>query len=332
MENKEKTILITGGAGFIGSNFIAYTLQKYPDYKVVCVDKLTYAGNKETLRMNHSLGNKNFVFYKADICDNFAIRGIFDTEKPDIVINFAAESHVDRSIENPMQFIQTNVVGTQVLLNACLKNGVRRFHQISTDEVYGGTPLKSDVKFTEESPLCPSTPYSASKASADLLVMAYINTFGLDATISRCSNNYGPYQHWEKLIPLTIQKLLRGEKLTIHGQGDHVRDWIHVYDHCDAIDRILQNGESGRIYNIAGNNPRSVLEVMERICDAFGMILADIAEHTTDRAGNDMRYAMNACTMKNHFGWEPKMDFVNELNNTVDWYLNNQNWIKSFEN
>ena len=319
------TVIVTGGAGFIGSNFVYYMLDKYSDYKIVCVDSLTYAGNLSTLEK--ALENSNFKFYKADVCDREAIYNIFDAEKPNIVINFAAESHVDRSIESPEVFLRTNVLGTEILMDACLKYGAKRFHQVSTDEVYGDLPLdRPDLLFTEESPIRTSSPYSASKASADLLVQAYHRTYGLPATISRCSNNYGPYQFPEKLIPLMILAILSKKSLPVYGNGENVRDWLHVYDHCEAIDLIVHKGREGEVYNVGGNNEISNLDLIKMICQRLGYG-EDKIVHVADRKGHDLRYAIDSNKIQSELGWSPKIDFKNGINSTIDWYIQNKEWL-----
>ncbi|WNX84100.1 dTDP-glucose 4,6-dehydratase [Agathobaculum sp. NTUH-O15-33] len=315
-------ILVTGGAGFIGGNFVHYMLNKYPDYQIICLDKLTYAGNMETLAP--VMDKLNFTFVKADIADRDAVYGIFEKEKPDIVVNFAAESHVDRSIENPSIFLQTNVMGTQVLLDASRKYGVSRYHQVSTDEVYGDLPLdRPDLFFTEETPIHTSSPYSASKAGADLLVQAYHRTFGLPATISRCSNNYGPYHFPEKLIPLMIANVLNGKPLPVYGDGKNIRDWLYVEDHCAAIDLILHKGRVGEVYNIGGHNEKTNLEVVQIIIDALGK--GEI-QFVTDRKGHDQRYAIDPTKIHNELGWLPATKFEDGIKKTIQWYLDNRDW------
>lgn len=331
-------ILITGGAGFIGSNFIYYILNKYKDvlnkqklqYKIICVDALTYAGNIETLKP--IINNPDFIFIKADISDRIAINNIFNEYKPEIVINFAAESHVDRSIENPEVFLQTNIIGTHVLLDASLKYNVKRFHQVSTDEVYGDLPLdRKDLFFTEETPIHTSSPYSASKASADLLVQAYYKTFQLPVTISRCSNNYGPYQFPEKLIPLVILNTLNEKAIPVYGTGENVRDWLYVGDHCAAIDMILQNGTIGEIYNIGGHNEKTNIDVVKIIIKALGKS-EDLITYVTDRKGHDMRYAIDPSKINKELGWLPTTKFEDGIKSTIDWYLNNIAWWEQIIN
>ncbi|MGL5381203.1 dTDP-glucose 4,6-dehydratase [Clostridium sp.] len=318
-------VLVTGGCGFIGSNFIHYMLDKYKDYEIINLDLLTYAGNLENLKDTYL--NKNYKFIRADIANREYILELFEKEQFDIVVNFAAESHVDRSVENPSIFIETNVVGTQVLLDASLKYNVSRYHQVSTDEVYGDLPLdKPDVFFTENTPLNPSSPYSSSKASADLLVNAYHRTYGLNTTISRCSNNYGPYQFPEKLIPLMIYKALNNESLPVYGDGKNVRDWLHVYDHCVAIDHIIHKGISGEVYNIGGHNEKTNLEVVKTILNALGKDLSLIT-YVKDRPGHDLRYAIDPSKIEKEFDWKPKYNFDSGIKETIKWYLSNTDWI-----
>lgn len=317
-------IIVTGGAGFIGSNFIYYMLKKHPAGRIICVDKLTYAGNLETLEA--AMEKKNFKFIRADIADRQAVYRIFEQEKPDIVVNFAAESHVDRSIENPGIFLQTNVIGTSVLLDACRKYGIDRYHQVSTDEVYGDLPLdRPDLFFTEETNLKTSSPYSASKAGADLLVMAYHRTYKIPTTISRCSNNYGPYHFPEKLIPLMIINALSDKKLPVYGDGKNVRDWLYVEDHCRAIDLILQKGRVGEVYNIGGHNERANIDVVKTILKELGKP-EDLIEHVTDRKGHDRRYAIDPTKIHTELGWEPETKFEDGIKKTVKWYLEHRDW------
>ena len=318
-------IIVTGGAGFIGSNFIYYMLKKHPAGRIICVDKLTYAGNLETLEA--AMEKKNFKFIRADIADRQAVYRIFEQEKPDIVVNFAAESHVDRSIENPEIFLQTNVIGTSVLLDACRRYGIDRYHQVSTDEVYGDLPLdRPDLFFTEETNLKTSSPYSASKAGADLLVMAYHRTYKIPTTISRCSNNYGPYHFPEKLIPLMIINALSDKKLPVYGDGKNVRDWLYVEDHCRAIDLILQKGRVGEVYNIGGHNERANIDVVKTILKELGKP-EDLIEHVTDRKGHDRRYAIDSTKLQRELGWRPAhTDFAEGLKATIDWYVANESW------
>lgn len=317
-------LIVTGGAGFIGGNFVHYMLKQHPTYKIVCLDLLTYAGNMETLAP--IMDNPNFSFIKGDIADRTFIYKLFETEKPDIIVNFAAESHVDRSIENPEVFLQTNVIGTSVLLDACKKCGIQRYHQVSTDEVYGDLPLdRPDLFFTEETPIHTSSPYSASKASADLLVQAYYRTFKLPVTISRCSNNYGPYHFPEKLIPLMIANALKGKTLPIYGKGENIRDWLYVEDHCSAIDLIIHNGRVGEVYNIGGHNERSNLEVVKAIIRELGKE-ESLIQYVTDRLGHDRRYAIDPAKIKTELGWEPRTLFDEGIKKTIQWYVDNKAW------
>ena len=317
-------IIVTGGAGFIGGNFIHYMLKKHPNYKIICMDCLTYAGNMETLE--EVLDNPNFKFYKVDIRNREAVFSVFETECPDIVVNFAAESHVDRSIENPGIFISTNVMGTQVLMDACRKYGIKRYHQVSTDEVYGDLPLdRPDLFFTEDTPLHTSSPYSASKASADLLVMAYHRTFGLPVTISRCSNNYGPYQFPEKLIPLMILNAFYDKPLPVYGEGLNVRDWLYVEDHCRAIDLILHSDTIGEVFNIGGHNEMQNIDIVKIICKALNKS-EDLIIHVEDRKGHDMRYAIDPTKIHNELGWLPETRFEDGIQKTIQWYLDNNAW------
>ena len=317
-------ILITGGAGFIGSNFIFYMRKKHPDYQLICLDKLTYAGNLATLAP--AMEDPNFKFIRADIADREAVYGIFETEKPDVVVNFAAESHVDRSIENPAIFLETNVMGTQVLLDACRKYGIQRYHQVSTDEVYGDLPLdRPDLFFTETTPLHTSSPYSASKAGADLLCGAYHRTFRLPVTISRCSNNYGPYQFPEKLIPLMIANALAEKPLPVYGEGLNVRDWLYVEDHCAAIDLILEKGEVGQVYNIGGHNEMRNIDIVKLICKTLDKP-ESLITYVTDRKGHDMRYAIDPAFIHEKLGWLPETRFEDGIQKTIRWYLDNRLW------
>lgn len=317
-------IIVTGGAGFIGSNFIFYMLDKYPDYKIICVDNLTYAGNLSTLEP--VMENKNFSFHKIDICDRNAIYKLFEEEKPDIIVNFAAESHVDRSIENPEIFLDTNIKGTTVLMDACNKYGIKRFHQVSTDEVYGDLPLdRPDLLFTEQTPIQTSSPYSSSKASADLLVQAYHRTYGLPMTISRCSNNYGPYQFPEKLIPLMIANSLAEKPLPVYGEGLNVRDWLYVDDHCSAIDKIIHDGKDGEVYNVGGHNEMKNIDIVKLICKELGKS-EDLITYVTDRKGHDMRYAIDPTKIHNDLGWLPETKFEDGIKKTIKWYLDNKKW------
>ena len=317
-------ILVTGGAGFIGGNFMHYMVNKYENDKIICVDKLTYCGNLETLEPISK--RENYKFIRADITDRETIYKIFEENKIDIVVNFAAESHVDRSVENPEIFIRTNVIGTQVLMDACRKYGIKRFHQVSTDEVYGDLPLeRTDLFFTEETPIRTSSPYSASKASADLLVMAYYRTYKLPISISRCSNNYGPYHFPEKLIPLMISRALHDEKLPVYGNGLNVRDWLYVEDHCTAIDLIIRNSKDGEIYNIGGHNEKTNIEVVKTILKILGKD-ESLIEYVKDRPGHDLRYAIDASKIERDLKWKPKYTFNTGIEKTVEWYLNNKTW------
>lgn len=317
-------ILVTGGAGFIGSNFIFYMLEKHPEYRIVCFDALTYAGNLKTLEP--VMDNDNFRFVKGDIRDREFIFDLFAEEKFDLVVNFAAESHVDRSIEDPRVFLETNIIGTQVLMDASREYSIERFHQVSTDEVYGDLPLdKPELMFTEGTPITTSSPYSASKASADLLVEAYNRTFGLPVTISRCSNNYGPYQFPEKLIPLMISKALSEENLPVYGKGENIRDWLYVEDHCRAIDLILHKGKEGEVYNIGGHNERSNLEVVKTILNELDKP-ESLITFVKDRAGHDLRYAIDPTKISNELGWEPTILFDEGIKKTIKWYLDNKEW------
>ncbi|MEA5084323.1 MAG: dTDP-glucose 4,6-dehydratase [Lachnospiraceae bacterium] len=317
-------IIVTGGAGFIGGNFVHLMVNKYPEYQIICLDALTYAGNMETLKP--VMEKSNFKFIKGDIADREFVYGLFDDEKPDIIVNFAAESHVDRSIDNPEVFLRTNYIGTGVLLDACRKYGIKRYHQVSTDEVYGDLPLdRTDLFFTEETPLHTSSPYSASKAAADLLVQAYHRTFGIPVTISRCSNNYGPYHFPEKLIPLIIANCLNEKPLPVYGKGENVRDWLYVEDHCRAIDLIIHDGRVGEVYNIGGHNERTNLQVVKTIIHALGKS-EDLITYVTDRPGHDMRYAIDPAKIKNELDWEPTTSFDEGIKRTIQWYLNNKEW------
>ncbi len=318
------TIMVTGGAGFIGSNFIFYDLKKHAGDRIVCVDKLTYAGNVSTLK---SVKDKpNFRFVREDICNREAIYAIFEEEKPDVVINFAAESHVDRSIENPDIFLKTNIMGTVTLMDACLKYGIKRFHQVSTDEVYGDLPLdKPEMFFTESTPLQTSSPYSSSKASADLFALAYYRTYGLPVSISRCSNNYGPYHFPEKLIPLTIVNALADKPLPVYGKGENVRDWLYVEDHCKAIDLIVRKGKAGEVYNVGGHNEMRNIDIVRLICKELGKP-ESLIRYVTDRKGHDLRYAIDPTKIHNELGWLPETKFADGIKKTVSWYLENRDW------
>ena len=317
-------IIVTGGAGFIGSNFIFHIMKKYPDYGVVCLDKLTYAGNLSTLEA--VLNKPNFRFVKEDICDRTAVYKLFEEEKPDVVVNFAAESHVDRSILEPEVFLKTNIIGTATLMDACLKYGIRRFHQVSTDEVYGDLPLdRPDLLFTEETPLHTSSPYSSSKASADLLVLAYHRTYGLPVSISRCSNNYGPYHFPEKLIPLMIANALNDKPLPVYGKGENVRDWLYVEDHCKAIDLIIHKGREGEVYNIGGHNEMKNIDIVKMICRELKKP-ESLITYVADRKGHDMRYAIDPTKIHKELGWLPETKFAEGIKKTIKWYLENRKW------
>lgn len=317
-------IIVTGGAGFIGGNFVHYMLKNHPGYQIICLDLLTYAGNLETLK--DVFDCENFKFVKGDIADRRLVYDLFEQEKPDIVVNFAAESHVDRSIENPEIFLQTNIIGTNVLLDACKKYGIKRYHQVSTDEVYGDLPLdRPDLFFTEATPLHTSSPYSASKAAADLLVQAYYRTFQVPVTISRCSNNYGPYHFPEKLIPLMIIKALHDEKLPVYGKGENVRDWLYVEDHCRAIDLIIHQGRVGEVYNVGGHNERTNLTVVKTILQALNKS-EDLISYVTNRPGHDLRYAIDPDKIAKELGWRPLVKFADGIQKTIQWYLDNTAW------
>ena len=319
--------LVTGGAGFIGSNFMHYEVKKYSDDVFVCLDALTYAGNYNNIKDLEEYSN--FKFVKGDITDRELVYKLFEEEKFDIVINFAAESHVDNSIKNPTIFLTTNIIGTSVLMDACRKYGIKRYHQVSTDEVYGDLPLdRPDLLFTEDTPLHTSSPYSSSKASADLLVMAYHRTYGLPVTISRCSNNYGPYQFPEKLIPVVISKALADEKIPVYGTGSNVRDWIHVIDHNIGVDLIVRNGRDGEVYNLGGHSERTNLEVVKTILKQLGKN-EDLITFVEDRKGHDLRYAIDSSKVEKELGWDRTYTFEQGIKETVDWYLNNQDWINN---
>lgn len=316
--------LVTGGAGFIGGNFVHYMVETYPEDEIVCLDLLTYAGNLETLKSVE--GKPNYKFVKGDIADREFIFDLFEKERFDVVVNFAAESHVDRSIEDPESFVRTNVLGTTTLLDASKEYGVKRYHQVSTDEVYGDLPLdRPDLFFTEETPLHTSSPYSSSKAAADLFVMSYQRTFGLPVTISRCSNNYGPYHFPEKLIPLIISRALADEELPVYGKGENIRDWLHVYDHCVAIDLIVRKGKAGEVYNVGGHNERTNLEVVKTILAALNKP-ESLIRYVTDRPGHDMRYAIDPEKLETELGWKPKYNFDTGIQQTIQWYLDNKDW------
>lgn len=317
-------IIVTGGAGFIGSNFVFHMLQAHPEYRIVCLDKLTYAGNLSTLEP--VMTNANFRFVKADICDRAAVYQLFEEERPDIVVNFAAESHVDRSIENPGIFLETNIMGTAVLMDACRKYGITRYHQVSTDEVYGDLPLdRPDLFFTEDTPIHTSSPYSSSKASADLLVLAYHRTYGLPVTISRCSNNYGPYHFPEKLIPLMIINALHDKPLPVYGDGLNVRDWLYVEDHCRAIDLIIHNGNVGEVYNVGGHNEMKNIDIVKLICKTLGKP-ESLIQFVTDRKGHDRRYAIDPTKIHRELGWLPETKFADGIQKTIQWYVSHEDW------
>ena len=316
------TVLVTGAAGFIGSNYVFYHLNAHPEDKIIVADKLTYAGNLSTL----AAVMDKISFHKTDICDRDQIYAIFENEKPDVVINFAAETHVDRSIEDPQSFLKTNVIGTGVLMDACRDHGNVRFHQVSTDEVYGDLPLdRPDMLFTEETPIHTSSPYSSSKAGADLLVLAYHRTYGLPVTISRCSNNYGPYQFPEKLIPLMIANCLNGKPLPVYGEGKNVRDWLYVEDLCKAVDLIVRKGRIGEIYNIGGHNEMANIDLVTLIIRELGKS-EDLITFVTDRKGHDLRYAIDPSKIRNELGWFPETKLEDGLKKTVKWYLDNRSW------
>ena len=318
------TILVTGGAGFIGANFVHYQLKEHPEDRVVCLDALTYAGNLENL--TEALQNPRFRFVKGDIADRETVNALFEEEKPDIVVNFAAESHVDRSITQPELFLRTNILGTQVLMDACRKFGVGRYHQVSTDEVYGDLPLdRPDLFFTEDTPIHTSSPYSASKASADLLVLAYYRTFHLPVSITRCSNNYGPYHFPEKLIPLMITRALNDQSLPVYGKGENIRDWLYVEDHCAAIDLVMRKGREGEVYNVGGHNERTNLEVVKTVLRELGKP-ESLITFVTDRPGHDRRYAIDPGKIHAELGWLPRTKFDDGMHQTVQWYLNNRPW------
>jgi len=323
-------IIVTGGAGFIGSNFIYYQLKNHPDDRIVCLDSLTYAGNLITL--DAAMKSKNFRFVQGDITDHTLVNNLFADENPDIVVNFAAESHVDRSIEDPGVFLRTNILGTQVLMDACRKFGTSRFHQVSTDEVYGDLPLdRPDLLFTENTPINPSSPYSASKASADLLVQAYVRTYGLNATTTSCSNNYGPFQYPEKLIPLMISRALSNEPLPVYGKGINVRDWLYVEDHCAAIDIVMRNGRSGEVYNVGGYNEMANIEIVKIILHELGKP-ESLISFVTDRPGHDMRYAIDPTKIHTELGWLPQTKFIDGIKLTIQWYLENSPWLECIKN
>lgn len=318
------TTIVTGGAGFIGSNFIFHMLHKYPDDRIVCLDKLTYAGNLSTLAP--VIEQQNFRFVKLDICDREGVYRLFEEEHPDVVVNFAAESHVDRSIEDPGIFLQTNIMGTAVLMDACREYGIARYHQVSTDEVYGDLPLdRPDLFFTEDTPIHTSSPYSSSKAGADLLVLAYHRTYGLPVTISRCSNNYGPYHFPEKLIPLMITNALNDKPLPVYGDGLNVRDWLYVEDHCKAIDLIVQNGRVGEVYNVGGHNEMKNIDIVKLICQELGKP-ESLIQYVSDRKGHDRRYAIDPAKIHKELSWLPETTFEDGVHRTIQWYLDHRKW------
>lgn len=323
-------IIVTGGAGFIGSNFIFHMLKSHPEDYIICLDKLTYAGNLSTLAP--IMDNAHFRFVRADICDRKAVDALFEEEHPNMVVNFAAESHVDRSIENPQLFLETNIIGTSVLMDACRKYGIQRYHQVSTDEVYGDLPLdRPDLFFTEATPIHTSSPYSSSKASADLLVLAYYRTYGLPVTISRCSNNYGPYHFPEKLIPLMIINALHDKPLPVYGDGQNVRDWLYVEDHCRAIDLILQKGRVGEVYNVGGHNEMKNIDIVKLICKALGKP-ESLIHFLKDRKGHDRRYAIDPAKIHRELGWLPETKFADGIQKTIQWYLDNEEWWQPIVN
>ena len=323
-------IIVTGGAGFIGSNFIFHMLKEHPEDRIICLDKLTYAGNLSTLES--IMDKPNFRFVKMDICDRPAVYALFEEEHPDMVVNFAAESHVDRSILNPEIFLETNIIGTSVLMDACRKYGIKRYHQVSTDEVYGDLPLdRPDLFFTETTPIHTSSPYSSSKAGADLLVLAYHRTYGLPVTISRCSNNYGPYHFPEKLIPLMIINALHDKPLPVYGDGLNVRDWLYVEDHCRAIDLILQKGRVGEVYNVGGHNEMRNIDIVKLICKELGKP-ESLITYVKDRKGHDRRYAIDPTKIHNELGWLPETKFADGIKKTIKWYLENQEWWENIVN
>ena len=321
------TVLVTGGAGFIGSNFIFYWMERHPEDRIVCLDKLTYAGNLSTLES--VMEKPKFRFVKGDVCDREAVFALFRRERPEYVVHFAAESHVDRSIDGPDVFLRTNLFGTAVLLDACREFGVGRYHQVSTDEVYGDLPLdRPDLFFTEDTPLHTSSPYSASKAAADLLVQSYVRTYGIPATISRCSNNYGPYQFPEKLIPLMIHNAQNDKALPVYGDGMQVRDWLHVKDHCAAIWTVLQKGRIGEVYNVGGNNEKANIEIVRLILQQLGKP-ESLIEYVQDRPGHDRRYAIDNTKITTELGWQPEYTFEQGIQETIEWYLQNLEWVEN---
>ena len=323
-------MIVTGGAGFIGSNFVQYEVKNHPEDEIINLDLLTYAGNLESVKPVENAPNYRFV--RGDIADREFIFRLFEEEKPDVIVNFAAESHVDRSITDPEIFVRTNVVGTTTLLDACRKYGIKRYHQVSTDEVYGDLPLdRPDLFFTEETPLHTSSPYSSAKASADLFVMAYHRTYGLPVTISRCSNNYGPYHFPEKLIPLVISRALNDEEIPVYGKGENVRDWLYVTDHCSAIDLVVRKGREGEVYNIGGHNERTNLEVVKTILKALNKP-ESLIKYVTDRPGHDLRYAMDPTKIETELGWKPEYTFDTGIPVTIQWYLDNKDWWEHIVN
>ena len=322
-------VLVTGGAGFIGSNFLHYMVNKYPDYQFVCLDALTYAGNYNNLKIIED--KENFKFVKGDITDRALVEKLFEDEQFDWVVNFAAESHVDNSIKNPAIFLTTNIIGTQVLMDASRKYGVKRYHQVSTDEVYGDLPLdRPDLLFKEDTPIHTSSPYSSSKAGADLLVGAYYRTFGLPVTISRCSNNYGAYQFPEKLIPVVISKALNDEAIPVYGKGENVRDWIHVHDHNVGVDMILHYGKVGEVYNLGGHSERTNLEVVKTILKQLDKP-ESLITYVSDRPGHDLRYAIDSTKAEKELNWDRTYTFEDGIKETIDWYVNNQDWINDIK-
>ncbi|MBQ7536238.1 MAG: dTDP-glucose 4,6-dehydratase [Stomatobaculum sp.] len=323
-------MIVTGGAGFIGSNFVQYEVKNHPEDEIINLDLLTYAGNLESVKPVENYPNYRFV--RGDIADRDFIFRLFEEEKPDVIVNFAAESHVDRSITDPEIFVRTNVVGTTTLLDACRKYGIKRYHQVSTDEVYGDLPLdRPDLFFTEETPLHTSSPYSSAKASADLFVMAYHRTYGLPVTISRCSNNYGPYHFPEKLIPLVISRALNDEEIPVYGKGENVRDWLYVTDHCSAIDLVVRKGREGEVYNIGGHNERTNLDVVKTILRALNKP-ESLIKYVTDRPGHDLRYAMDPTKIETELGWKPEYNFDTGIPVTIQWYLDNKEWWEHIVN
>lgn len=316
------TLLVTGGCGFIGSNFVRLQLWTHPDQKIVNLDKLTYAGNPENLA--DVAGDPRYAFEHGDICDRELVERVLKHHQPDLVVNFAAESHVDRSILDSGPFVRTNVVGTQVLMDACRAAGVQRFLQVSTDEVYGS--LGATGFFTEETPLAPNSPYSASKAAADLLVRGYVHTFGFPAVITRCSNNYGPYQFPEKLIPLFISNAMKDQPLPVYGTGENVRDWIHVLDHCRGIDAALRKGRIGEVYNFGGHSEVRNIDLTLTLLELLGKPRT-LIKYVADRPGHDLRYAIDCTKAEKELGWKPQHNFRDGLRETIDWYLANTAWI-----